>query len=384
MFGKKETKPVKFLIFFLADLIAIRKPDKIVPKTLLLVRMDTIGDYVLFRNFIEILKKSVQYKDYQITLCGNIIWKDIALAFDKEFINDFIWINTDKFDENIFYRFKILRNISQKGFEIAIQPSFTRLFSYGDSIIKASYANIKIGSIGDPKSIKKWKKNISDKYYTKLIDATHEILFEFDRNKEFFNFLLNKNIFIKKPDIKIDNINSDIIPNESFVIISPGAGKAFRQWHVSNFIEISNFISNKYNLKIVVIGSSKDKKLALIIKQKVNHSNIIDLTEKTSLIELAKLISRAKLLISNDTGAAHIALAVDTSAIIISCGHHFKRFTQCPEEISNKMQYIYPEEIMDKINEINYYNVESNIPIIDINKIKVNNVIPLIKNVLGN
>ena len=45
----------KIVIYRFVDLFIIPS-KKIKPKSLLLVRLDGIGDYVLFRNFIEILK----------------------------------------------------------------------------------------------------------------------------------------------------------------------------------------------------------------------------------------------------------------------------------------------------------------------------------------
>lgn len=65
---------IRLILFYFISLISHRKSE-IVPKTLLLVRLDAIGDYVLFRNFIEILKKSERYKGYKITLLGKLLAK---------------------------------------------------------------------------------------------------------------------------------------------------------------------------------------------------------------------------------------------------------------------------------------------------------------------
>ena len=93
---------IKFVIFSIIDFLAISKAPRVYTKTLLLVRIDSIGDYVLFRNFIGIIKKSEKYKDYKITLCGNIAWKELAETFDREFISDFVWIDSKKLSRNIF------------------------------------------------------------------------------------------------------------------------------------------------------------------------------------------------------------------------------------------------------------------------------------------
>ena len=59
-------------------------------KRIVLFRHDGIGDYVLFRNFIEVFKKSLKFVDYKITLLGNSAWKDLAEFLDKDFIDEFI------------------------------------------------------------------------------------------------------------------------------------------------------------------------------------------------------------------------------------------------------------------------------------------------------
>lgn len=47
---------VRMAIFGLINFV-IGRPKLIIPKSILLIRLDAIGDYILFRNFIEVLKK---------------------------------------------------------------------------------------------------------------------------------------------------------------------------------------------------------------------------------------------------------------------------------------------------------------------------------------
>jgi len=80
------------------------------------------------------------------------------------------------------YRYIKISKIVARGYEIAIQPTYSRDY-YGDNIVKFVKAKEKIGSVGDLSNIKKWQKNISDRYYTKLLFAKSGIMFEFYRNK---------------------------------------------------------------------------------------------------------------------------------------------------------------------------------------------------------
>ncbi len=102
-----------------------------------------------------------------------------------------IRVGRNKFNKDFLYRYKKLKEITACGYEIVLSPVYSRDFFVGDTIVKLVHAKEKIGSIGDTSNIKIWKKNISDGYYTKLIPAKDELMFEFSRNKKFFENLLD-------------------------------------------------------------------------------------------------------------------------------------------------------------------------------------------------
>src|ERR1700744_3387262 len=60
-------------------------------KRLLIIKTDAIGDFILFRNFIEIVKRSEKYGDYEIDLLANDLCRDIALTYDASFISEFFF-----------------------------------------------------------------------------------------------------------------------------------------------------------------------------------------------------------------------------------------------------------------------------------------------------
>ena len=119
--------------FFAFDSILHIRKAPTVPRSLLIVQIEGIGDYILFRNFLEALKTSERYKGYSITFCGNESCKDIALAFDSQTVSNFIWIKNNSFKRHLFYRFASLAKIRKKGFEVVINPVYSR-----DSILEDS------------------------------------------------------------------------------------------------------------------------------------------------------------------------------------------------------------------------------------------------------
>ncbi|MDD2487243.1 MAG: glycosyltransferase family 9 protein [Candidatus Gracilibacteria bacterium] len=370
-----------FTVFFFV------KSVKINENKLLLIRTDAIGDYIIFRNFIEKLKKSERYNNHEITLCGNIRWKDLAEKLDKNYISNFIWVDKTKFLTDLKYRYQILRKIKLNGYSDCIHPIYSREFLYGDIMVKFSNSTNRIGNYGDLSNQTRLQKFISDFYYTKLIDNKKVVIHEFERNKEFFEKLLNENINIKKPEIVLSEYNNaDFFEklNEygNFIVIFPGAEANFRRWNEKNYAAISSYINNKFGFKIIIAGGPGDKKIAENIIRMAGNSNIIDLTGATNLYELCILLSKSKLLISNDTSAFHIGVAVNTKTICISNGNHFGRFPTYPENIDN-IKVIYPPKIMDNFNEKNLLIEKyGNGSDLNINLININNVISIIDNFL--
>ena len=366
---------IKFFTYYFLNLI-IFPTKEIAPNFLLLIRLDAIGDYILFRNFIEIIKKSDEYKDYKITLLGNEVWKEIAQKFDGKFIDDFNWLNREKFQNNLIYRYLKLKEIGQKGYEIIINPTYSREFYHGDFIIKVLTAKEKIGSEGDLSNIEPWQKKISDAYYTKLISAKKEIMFEFYRNKEFFENLLETKIKIKKPHINIKPKELLFELPKKYAILFIGGSSMVRKWSMGNFAKVGKYIKSKYGYEVVLCGGKEDTDDA---KEFEKHFGIdfIDLTGKTSLIDLLYVIYNGNLIIANETSAPHIAVLLETTDVfVVYNGNHFGRFVPYPKEICENYHVIYHPDIEKNLEDYrklsNSYGYGSKL---DINEITAESVI---------
>jgi ADP-heptose:LPS heptosyltransferase len=375
----------KFLISLLITFIIKLKKNEILPNTLLIIRLDVIGDYILFRNFLKTVHNSEKYRNHRITLCGNILWKEIAETFDKEVVDSFIWIDRRKFSKNILYKHKILVEIYTEGFETAVDTTYSREILFGDSIIRASNAKLRIGSIGALDKHAKWKRNLlTDKYYTKLVNTTNKNSFEFYRNKEFFEKLLSENISLSKPSFNFISPKAVIQSPNEYVILFLGASDRIKIWNIENFTEVGLFILQNYDFDIVLPVSSKEKTIADILESRINSKRVTNLSGKLSLVELIKIVSKAKIVISNETGVVHISAATGVPFICVSNGVFFGRFHPYPKEIFKDGYYVYPPQIMKDINNpeklSELYRFQSNL---DINLIKPDDVIKQISKVLG-
>ena len=126
-------------------------------------------------------------------------------------------------------------------------------------------------------------------------------------------------------------------PSDPFIVINAG-GMPSRRWPVENFITLSRDLILKLNCRIVLIGGTNEAVLSSRVKQSIGD-RIIDLTGRLGLAELAAVLKKATLLITNDTGPMHIAAVLKTPLIAIFGGGQVTRFD--PRRISEKAVLLY-------------------------------------------
>ena len=100
-----------------------------------------------------------------------------------------------------------------------------------------------------------------------------------------------------------------------FVVISPAASKAERNWHALGYAQIADYLAAK-GYKIALCGgpAQLDKQLGEQIS--LHTQNIaLNLIGKTSLKQMLAVLKRASLVIAPDTGPAHMATTVGTPVI---------------------------------------------------------------------
>ncbi len=93
---------------------------------------------------------------------------------------------------------------------------------------------------------------------------------------------------------------------EEYAVIAPGARWKTKIWSPNKFGVLASLLP----FKSVIVGTDKDIKAAEEIV-KISKGKAFNLTGKTTLKELTGIISRAKFLITNDSGPMHIGAALN-------------------------------------------------------------------------
>jgi len=110
----------------------------------------------------------------------------------------------------------------------------------------------------------------------------------------------------------------------SYVCIHPGARLPSRRWLPQRFAEVADRLATA-GLKVVLTGSPGEADIVQAVQRAMRMPSL-DLSGRTELGELAALIAQARLVVSNDTGISHVAAAVATPSVIVSCGSDPQRW----------------------------------------------------------
>jgi ADP-heptose:LPS heptosyltransferase len=101
----------------------------------------------------------------------------------------------------------------------------------------------------------------------------------------------------------------------SVAVVHPGASRPERRWSASSFAAIADHLARRVD-RVVLTGAAREAGiLAGVTARMVTRP--IDLAGRTSVGALAALLAGACVVVSNDTGVAHLAGAVGTPSVTV-------------------------------------------------------------------
>ena len=168
---------------------------------------------------------------------------------------------------------------------------------------------------------------------TLFVKATRKIGFDKSKSKNFHSLFIDENIdssgnvhvletffyFLSKIGIKAKEYSKDInikdskisiLPTkEKYIVFNPFTSSRkfnYREWDISNYKIIIDYLANNYNISSVIIGGHSKYELekSILFNEK---NNVINMVGKTNLQDIYNLIKSSELYIGPDSGTLHIA-----------------------------------------------------------------------------
>ena len=104
---------------------------------------------------------------------------------------------------------------------------------------------------------------------------------------------------------------------DDYVVLNTGGSWETKRWPEEYFADIADLLAERGKRILFVGGPSDTERVNYIRNEIENIEMVYNLSGKTSLLELAAVLKRAKLMISGDTGPVHVAAAVGTNTLTI-------------------------------------------------------------------
>jgi heptosyltransferase-1 len=111
---------------------------------------------------------------------------------------------------------------------------------------------------------------------------------------------------------------SALIPRKAgrpLAVLHPGARWPSKLWPPASWARLAEWLSQQ-GFQVAVTGSSADRELAAGIAAQ-SQAQVLNLAGSTSLTQLAGILRKARLAVTTDTGAMHLAAALQTPVAAI-------------------------------------------------------------------
>lgn len=105
------------------------------------------------------------------------------------------------------------------------------------------------------------------------------------------------------------------LAGRSFACLHPGASRQDRRWPAARFAEVGDYLVD-HGLAVVMTGSADEAGVVHAVAN-LMHGRVLDLAGRTGLGVLGTLYQHARLVVTNDTGASHVAAAVRVPSVVV-------------------------------------------------------------------
>lgn len=270
----------------------------------LIFRLSSFGDVILAQSALE---STFQGETHWVVAAE---YKDLLIGNPKV---SKVWEYNRK-TQNLMDWIRLCKQLSEQNYDVVLDlhASLRTILAHG---VVWFYARTK----------PKWK-TISKERLKRLLYITLKNLCPKDLRPTHYTRRvceLSENQKIQKADMlwlveKGITRRTEVFRYKKFITLMPSSAWPGKEWPTQEFVKLAERLLEK-DLDLVVLGSRKDHASQLVYEHlKTKFSlKVIDGIDQYSYAELAYILSKTKILISNDTGFAHLAESLDTPVAVI-------------------------------------------------------------------
>lgn len=286
---------------------------------ILVVRLDELGDMVLFSGFFRELRR--RYPDADVTLVAKPAGAEIMAG--SPHLDRIIPFRPSPpralrpILMPFLARHFVRRHLHDRTFDIAIQPRWDFDGMYAGWLIHSSNAPVRVAfseRVSERKSV--FSRGM-DRLYTLVVDG-RGVQHESEHTNDILRALgadgdgSVMEVWPASPSAlpQASSMRTELPRDDRPVVaFGPSGGhSALKAWPIDRFAQVARELSRSAGAHIVVLGTAADRDLAAAIAR-ASGVSVIDLTGRTTLAQTVAVLDGCALYIGNDTGLLHIAAA---------------------------------------------------------------------------
>ncbi|MFC1531995.1 glycosyltransferase family 9 protein [Thermodesulfobacteriota bacterium] len=296
-------------------------------KSVLVIRLDGIGDFVLTTPFLREIRRMYPYAWISIVVQPNISNLVEFCPYLNEVLTYDCKSKGSLSELKLHWRAFLLslRHLWRKRYDLAIIPRWD-IDGYHASFV--AYFSGACRRLAYSEKVTKTKKQLNrgyDHLFTHVLtDSTpkHEAQHNLDIIRQLGGNVQKDSleIWVTKEDKAYADMilkTNDSIMDRKLIAFFLGASEPKRRWSLQNFIELGLWLK-EHSIHILVIGGQEDKHLGIELEKSIGNI-VINVTGKATLRQTAALLKKCLLYVGNDAGPMHLAAAARIPIIMISC-----------------------------------------------------------------
>ena len=270
---------------------------------ILIIHTAFIGDIVLSTPLIQKLKDLYPKSEIDyLTLPTNQ-----SVLYNNPNLNEIILYDKKGKDKGIKGFLKVLKILKQKKYDYAVIPH-----RFIKSILLAKLAKIPdiVGfdvATGSSLLDKKVHYDMKKHEVERLLN-----LVEYEGKKIPVRIYPAKENFVKiEKMLTISGYTGK--KEQKLILVAPGSQRPEKMWPIEKYREVIQKLKKNENYFIGITGSKSEKELPLNFEK---DKNVIDFRGEISLVEFGALISKADVVVGNDSSPIHIASGFEKPFVI--------------------------------------------------------------------
>jgi len=283
----------------------------------LVVRMDGIGDMILFRGSLDHYAATLGVEQDDITVLGCDSWAPIAGQVFAGY--RVIPINERRHAKRLFYRLKVSIMVRRQAPAIAVCDQYFRRAMMADSLMWVSGAPRMVMSVPYVSERTRAEYTWYLSQVETIIDTGPYPVHEIVRHAKFVSTLAGRDIVPAPPRIDWSQRPSPVGTGNPYVVLSLGSSEYGRRWPLAQYGALADRLLAA-GCRVVFVGAPGEEPDPAVFGPLRERPGMIDLVGRTSVPELMDVVKGATGVVSNDTGPAHLAIALGTPTVVIVGG----------------------------------------------------------------